>query len=291
MLRTLTIAVIALLAAATARAQAPPLADSGRLLGTAGVANIEGAGGGGLATWATIAGYGTRDAIGGTAHYTFVNLPGYQLHSFGASIGLFNRVELSYARQVFDTGATGRILGIGAGYTFDQDIAGVKVRLFGDAVYDQDSLIPQLAVGMQYKINNRGALLRAIGARDDQGADFYVSATKILLSESLLLDATLRFTRANQLGLLGFGGDRSDAYHPEFEGSAAYLLNRQVAIGGEYRTKPDNLGFAHESNWYDLFVAVFLNKHVSATLAYVDLGSIATRKDQQGVYVSLQLGL
>lgn len=290
MLRTLTIAIIALLAA-TARAQAPPLADSGRLLGTAGVADVEGAAGGGLATWATIAGYGTRDAIGGNTHYTFVNLPGYQLHSFGASIDLFNRVELSYAREVFDTGATGKILGIGAGYTFDEDVAGVKVRLFGDAVYDQDSLLPQIAAGMQYKINNRAALLQALGARDNQGADFYLAATKILLGESLLLDTTLRFTRANQLGLLGFGGDRSNAYHPEFEGSAAFLLDRRTAIGAEYRTKPDNLGFAHESNWYDLFVAFFLNKHVSATLAYVDLGSIATRKDQQGVYVSLQLGL
>ena len=77
----------------------------------------------------------------------------------------------------------------------------------------------------------------------------------------------------------------------QVEGSAAYLLSRQVAIGGEYRTKPDNLRFAHERDWYDVFLAVFFNKTVSGTLAFVGLGNIATSKPQQGVYVSLQAGL
>ena len=44
--------------------------ESGKLLATAGVTQIEGAGGGGLAPWAVITGYGTRDAIGANAHYT-----------------------------------------------------------------------------------------------------------------------------------------------------------------------------------------------------------------------------
>jgi len=61
-------------------------------------------------------------------------------------------------------------------------------------------------------------------------------------------------------------------------------------IGGEYRTKPSNLGFARENDWYDLFAAYALNKHLSATVAYVDLGSIATFKDQTGVFLSLQAG-
>ena len=266
------------------------LFDSGRLLATAGISNLEGAGGGGIVPWAVITGYGTRDAIGANANYSYVYVPDFQLHSFGTSMGILNRVELSYERQVFATGDTGKLLGIGKGYTFDQDVLGAKVRLFGDIVYDQDSWIPQVAAGMQYKINNRGALLRAIGARDSQGADFYLAATKLLLGESLLVNATLRMTRANQLGLLGFGGDRNNAYRPEFEGSAAYLVNRHLAVGVEYRTKPNNLAFAHESDWFDAFVAYFINKHVSATVAYVDLGSIATLSHQKGVYVSLQAG-
>lgn len=264
--------------------------ESGKLLATAGITQLEGAGGGGLTPWATITGYGTRDAVGGNVHGTFVRVSDYTLGTFGAAIGLYDRVELSYARQVFDTRKAGRSLGLGSGFTFRQDVFGAKVRLFGDAVYSQDSLLPQVAVGVQYKVNDRRDIVRAVGAKDARGADFYVSATKLFLSESLLLNATVRMTRANQLGILGFGGDRNDGYRPEIEGSAALLLSRNVVVGAEYRTKPDNLRFARESDWFDAFVAYFPTKNVSATLAYVNLGSIARRKNQSGFLASLQVG-
>lgn len=273
-----------------ARAADGPLFDSGKLLATAGVSQIEGAGGGGLAPWALITGYGTRNSIGGNAHGTFIALPDFHVFGTGAAVGLYDRVELSYARLWFDTERTGRKLGLGAGFTFHQDIFGAKVKLFGDAVYDQDRWLPQVAVGLQYKRNDRGTVLKAVGARNDKGVDFYAAATKVLLAQSLVLNATVRATRANQLGILGFGGDRNNAYEPEFEGSAAYLLGRRAAIGAEYRTKPNNLGFAREDDWFDVFFAFFLNKHVSATLAYVDLGHVATEDKQRGVYLSLQIG-
>ncbi len=279
------------LAASRFSAQAQDLRpESGKLIATAGLMQIEGAGGGGLAPWALITGYGTQDAVGANVHGTVVRVTDFTLSTFGLAVGLYDRVELSYARQFFDTGATGRSLGLGGGYQFSQDVYGVKLRLFGDGVLDQDSWLPQVAAGIQYKVNNRGAVLRAIGARSDQGADFYIAATKLFLAQSLLLNATMRLTRANQIGILGFGGDRSNAYHPEFEGSAAVLLSRNVAVGAEYRTKPNNLRFARESDWYDLFVTWLPMKAVSATLAYVDLGSVATRKHQEGVYASIQLG-
>ena len=267
-----------------------PYADSGRLLLTQGVSNIEGAAGGGLATWAVISGYGTRDAVGANVHATYVGLPDYSLRDFGVSVGLFDRVELSYAREEFDTGSTGGKLGLGDNFTFDQDVVGVKVKLFGDAVYDQDSLLPQVAAGVQFKHNDKSAIVHAVGGKDADGVDYYIAATKVLLDQSLVLDGTLRVTKANQTGLLGFGGDRSNAYHAEFEGSAGYLVTRKLVIGGEVRTKPNNLGFAKEDSWYDLFAAYALNKNLSVTLAYADLGSIATFRNQNGVYVSLQAG-
>ena len=171
-----------------------------------------------------------------------------------------------------------------------QDIIGVKVKLAGDAVLEQDRWMPQLAIGLQRKRNNRGALLSAIGARDDSGTDVYLSATKLYLDHSLLLNTTLRFTKANQFGILGFGGDRNDGYKPQFEGSAAFLLNRHVAVGAEFRSKPDNLGIASEDNAWDAFVAWAPNKHVSLTVAYVDLGNIVIRDNQRGWYASLQVG-
>src|SRR6185503_14293438 len=153
---------------------------------------------------ALITGYGTRDAIGANAHYTYVHLPQYTLHSGGVAVGLFDRVELSYDRQAFDTRATGAKLGLGSGFTFQQDIFGAKVKLVGDAVYDQDSWLPQIAVGLQHKENDRAAVIAAVGGKGSVGTDFYLTATKLFLAESLLVDATLRETKANQFGILGF---------------------------------------------------------------------------------------
>jgi hypothetical protein len=284
------------LATGTVRAEetpqppAPDLFDSGKLLETAGVSEVEGAGGGGLVPWALITGYGTRDAIGANVHYTYVGLSDYALHTAGIAVGLYDRVELSVARQWFDTGGTGGKLGLGDGFTFRQDIFGAKVRVLGDAVYDQDSALPQIAVGVQYKTNDTGAIIRALGARSDDGVDYYVAATKIFLAQSLLVNATIRETRANQFGLLGFGGDRNGDYSTQFEGSAAFLLSRNLAVGAEFRTKPDNLGFAHEDDSGDLFAAWFISKHLSGTLAFVDLGDIATFRNQTGAYLSIQAG-
>jgi hypothetical protein len=271
-----------------ARADEPTA--SGKLLLTGGVSEVEGAAGGGLVPWAVIGGYGTGGQVGGNAFGTYVHTQDFALTTYGALIGVANRVEFSLARQSFDTRDAGAQLGLGHGFTFNQDIVGVKARVLGDAVLDQDTWIPQVSLGMQFKHNEQGAVVEAVGARSNSGTDFYVSATKLLLAESLLLNATVRATKANQFGLLGFGGDKSDSYRPEFEGSAAYLVTRKIALGAEYRTKPDNLSFAREQNAYDAFVAWAPNKHISLTLAYVSLGDIATFRNQHGVYVSLQAG-
>ena len=265
--------------------------DEGKLLATGGVSTIEGSGGGGLATWALISGYGTRDGVGLDAHFTYVDLPDYALWSPGVAIGLFDRVELSYAHQTFDTENVGAQLGLGKGFTFDQDILGAKIKLVGDAVYDQDSWLPQIAVGLQYKHNDRDAIIHAIGGKSADGTDFYIAATKLFLAESVLVDATLRETKANQFGILGFGGPRDDSYSTELEGSAAYLFSRNFALGAEVRTRPDNLGIAHEDAAWDLFAAYFLNKNLSLTLAYADLGNIVIKDHQQGLYLSLQAGI
>ena len=267
------------------------LFDEGKLLATGGVSAVEGEGGGGLTGWALISGYGTRDSIGLNVHDTYVGLPDYQLTAPGIAIGLFDRLELSYAWQAFDTEATGAALGLGQGYTFHQNIYGAKLKLIGDAVYDQDSWLPQISIGLQHKENDRGAVIAAVGGKGHVGTDFTLAATKLFLAESVLVDATLRETKANQFGILGFGGDKHDGYSSQFEGSAAYLFSRKFALGVEARTKPSNLSIAKEGDAFDVFAAYFLNKNLSATLAYADLGNIVIRDHQDGVYLSLQAGL
>ncbi|TAG70123.1 MAG: DUF3034 family protein, partial [Burkholderiales bacterium] len=76
---------------------------SGKLLLTGGVSTVEGSGGGGLSTWALISGYGTDGQIGANVHTTGVKLRDYSLATSGVAIGLYDRIELSYAQQAFDT--------------------------------------------------------------------------------------------------------------------------------------------------------------------------------------------
>ena len=263
---------------------------SGKLLLTGGVSQLEGSAGGGLTPWAVIGGYGTDDEIGANAFYTRVNTGSYHLDDAGIMIGFYNRVELSFAQQRFNTEQVGGLLGLGDGFTFKQNIIGVKVRLAGDLVVDSDSAMPQISVGVQHKKNNQAGVLAFIGAKNDSGTDFYVTATKLFLADGLLLNGTVRFTKANQIGILGFGGDKNDSYKPQLEVSAAYLLSQKWAVGLEYRMKPDNLGIATEDNWFDAFVAYAPTKHVSFTLAYADLGNIVIKDNQRGVYASVQVG-
>ena len=285
----LAIALALAAAAAPTWAQETPN-TGGKLLLTAGVSQVEGAAGGGLTPWAVIGGYGTDGQFGGSAFLTRVDVGDYHLDTVGALVGLHDRVELSIARQRFDTEKVGGLLGLGDGFTLQQDIVGIKVRVAGDAVLDSDRAMPQIAIGAQYKRNDQGAVLDFIGAESDSGTDVYVSATKLMLAHGLLLNGTLRFTKANQIGILGFGGDRHDGYRPQLEMSAAYLLTRTLAIGAEYRTKPDNLSIAGEDDWKDVFIAWAPNRRVSLTVAYVNLGNIVIRDHQRGVYASLQVG-
>ncbi|QBP76120.1 DUF3034 family protein [Herbaspirillum huttiense] len=267
--------------------------DLGKLTATGGVIQVEGAGGGGLTPWALITGYGTRDSYGANAHYTYLSTQDYTLKSYGVAVGILDRLELSLAKQEF----YGSLAPL-ADLKITQDIVGIKLKLAGDAVYDQDRWLPQIAVGAMFKHNNGiGGLgtvtsVKQLGAASDAGIDYYLSATKLLLEQSLLLNGTLRLTKANQMGLLGFGGDLNDRYQAMGEFSAAYMINRKLALGVEYRMKPRNLAADHEKDYYDAFLAWFPSKNLSMTLAYVALGDITVYnpKRQRGVYLSLQAG-
>ena len=284
----LTLLPIVLFSTGTAAMADEPVDGGGKLLLTNGVSTIEGSAGGGLATWAVIAGNGTRDEVGVSAHATVIELPDYGWLNYGVSVGLFDRIELSFARQEFDTRDVGAALGLGQGFTFDQDTFGAKLRLFGDVVYG-DALIPQVSVGVQHKRSGDDAIVRAVGAADDQGTDIYLTATKLFLSHSVLASGTVRWTEANQFGLLGFGAMGQDSGALQFEGSLAYQLSRRLVIGGEYRSKPDQLAIAREDDAYDIFAAWAMTRNVTVTGAYVDTGSIAGQPRQRGGYVSLQL--
>lgn len=179
------------------------------------------------------------------------------------------------------------------GQSIEQDVIGLKLKLAGDAVFDQDRWLPQIALGLQYKKNLDFDLVpKLLGAKKDSGTDIYLSATKLHLAAlagyNLLWNATLRATKANQLGRLGFGGDRNNSYRLRFEGSAAVFITDGLALGLEYRAKPDNLSVFREDSFKDLFVAWLPNKRVAVTVAYAT--GYDCRQKRSGRALSVAIG-
>lgn len=284
-------------------------ADTGKLLLTGGVSSVDGAAGGGLTPWAVIGTNATDGETGFSAFATNAGTKDYGLNIFGAAVAFQDRYELSLAQQDLDTRGTGVALGF-PGLHLKQTIVGAKVRVAGDAILDSDSAMPQIAVGLQYKTLGSTRLdptLNALGAKRS-GTDFYVSATKLFLGQSLLLNGTLRATKANQNGLLGYGatlGGNEDRYTLQPEFSVAYLVSKNIVIGAEYRFMRNKLetagrtaglvsnGGLRSEDWKDIFIAWAPTKNLSLTLAYVDLGVIVpettARRKQTGYYLSAQL--
>jgi hypothetical protein len=295
-------------------ALASPLAhaDTGKLVLTGGVSSVDGAAGGGLTPWAVIGSNATAGEVGVSANVSRLSTQDYGLTTYGAALGYRERVEVSLAQQSFNAGPALALngiapFGVSPGQHIRMDIAGLKVRVAGDAILESDSPMPQIAVGVQYKRTHPGSLgsvLDFLGTRTS-GTDLYVSATKLFLAQGVLVNATLRNTNANQNGLLGFGsaapGRNSRSWQPEV--SVALLLRNNLAVGAEYRRMPNNLealgraaglGDAlRADDWKDVFVAWAPSKNLSLTLAYVQLGRIVPgvtdNRKQSGAFLSAQV--
>ena len=263
-------------------------ADGARQLATGGGTNIEGSAGGGLVPWAVLTGYATEEEISTSAFYSYTTVDDYRLDAYGAAVNFNNRVEWSVARQEFDLVTLGPALGL-PGASLEQDIFGFKYRISGDIIYTD---WPQITAGIQYKRNRDFLIPGLVGAEDDSGYDVYLSAAKLFLAglggNNVFVNGTIRWTEANETGLLGFGSVGNSERSFTLEGSAGVLLSRRWAIGAEYRMKPDNLDAFSEDDWYDVFVGYFPNRHISIIAAYVRLGEIATLPDQSGWYLSLE---
>lgn len=286
-------------------------AGTGKLLLTAGVSSVEGAAGGGISPWAVIGTQAAQGELGVAAYASRLVVKDYALSAYGIKLGISDRLELSLGRQDFNTGKALGVLdsALGqpptfAGLPLQLDVVGAKYRLAGNAVLDTDTWLPQVAVGLQHKRLRANAFTTSVvenvlGA-SRSGTDVYLSATKLFLARGLLVNGTLRATKANQNGLLGFGANSANRYALRPEVSLAYLLRKDLAVGLEYRSMSDNLskefipGALNADDWMDLFVAWAPGKHMSVTLAYVDLGRIAPglsgQRRQRGPYLSVQVG-
>lgn len=254
-------------------------ANDGKLLGTAGLSQIEGSGGGGIVPWATLSGYDSQDEISVSLALSQVDLKDYRLNVQAISASFYDTFEISAGHQRFDLKTLGGDI--------KMNIVGAKYKISGDAVYGS---LPQFSVGIQHKTLEDKAIANLLGASSTSGTDIYVAATKVHLGAiagyNAVWNISARATKANELGLLGFGGVNNEQYKIMFEASAAILFSRHLAVGFEYRQKPDNLSL-NEDDWLDVFLTYFPSKSVSITVAYAKLGTIAGADDQNGFYFSI----
>jgi hypothetical protein len=292
--------------------------DGGRLLVSGGITGFEGSAGGGITPWALIAGYGSFEQIQGTASLQTLNTGEYQLKTFGAAVGFYDRIEMSIQRQQLTVSSsvvgnvfnvlTNGIIKNAPGTDIEQDIFGVKVKLWGDAIFSESIWAPQVSLGLQHKKNrdfntslaladgsvplsNKG-VPQILGAIDDSGTDIYLTATKYWLGfangNNLLLNITARLSKANTFGLLGFASEEQQKSKLEWEGSIVITPSPETAIGVEWRTQSDRLGgLAKEDTVTDIFIAYFPSKNWSITAAYVDLGNLPFDEKAQGFYLTI----
>lgn len=267
----------------------PVMAGQGsRIIATGGASTIEGTAGGGIVPMAVMSGYGAQEESGGAAFASVVSTSDYDLTAVGGSWSWRNRFELSLADQTLQHQTLSAALGV-SDQTIRQTVVGLKVRVAGDVLY---TAMPQISVGVQYKKNHDFFIPAAAGALKDSDLDYNVAATKVFLGGffgyNLLLNMNARYTRANQGGLVGFGGDLNSKREWQTEFSGGVFYNKHWLLGVEHRNKPDNLSFASEDDWQTAFVAWFPNKYVTAVAAWVDLGEVATLPSQDGWYLSIQ---
>jgi hypothetical protein len=138
-------------------------------------------------------------------------------------------------------------------------------------------------------------LVKGFGARSSD-VDVYASMTKLWLGAAggynVLTNLTLRLTRANQFGLVGFGGEGHDKRQLMPEGSVGLMLRDDLVLGAEYRVKPNNLeakaAILKEESAWDVFVAWFPARSVSLTVAWLNLGHVVSKGNQEGLYLSGQ---
>jgi hypothetical protein len=266
----------------------------------AAVTQVEGQAGGGIVPWALLSGGKP------TASATWVDTGDYTLSSLAVQGTIANRVELSLAQITFDTGRHPKHDGY-TGATLDPQgewlLGKIDVNIFGAKVkvLDMTDTMPTVAVGFQYKQTNvTDTFLNAMGA-EDSGVDLYIAATKLIPvgKRKLLLNGTLRATKANQIGILGFGSKWDDSYSATLETSVGIFLNKQTVFGVEYRMKPDNIDPLKEHDWGDIFFAYFPTPNMAIVAAAAIFGDIAGAEhvsaggnnyglDQRGLYLQIQ---
>ena len=245
----------------------------------AGITGVDGVSGGALVPWALL-------SSGPTVAITHLSTQNLYVNGVAGNTSFGDRIEVSFAHNMLGDNATIPGNSNNSNNTDTVDNIGLKVKL-----NDMGDVMPQFALGLVGKraSGNLVNTLNTMGV-SDTSTDFYAAASKMMNfgGKNLLLNGVLRATKANQMGLLGFGGGTAlganNSYSIVPEVSAELFAADNVVVGAEYRAQPNNAGnntgpsgqgLFYQSAAYDLHIAYIANKNLTWTVAYTSLGQVA----------------
>jgi len=296
------------------------------------ILTIEGEGGGAIVPWAYTSNAAKDGGIGMPAAsiWTWVS-DSYTINFWPVAVSIGDRLEFGVAYQNLDISTLKDDLRGDSFAALDLALGGGGNRL--DTKLDNLQMItahakyqfvkesenwPAMAISVSYKKaldvdeldDNLTDSVRAIGGGfaaapkvlkymgvdDDDGFEVNLMATKLWKTKIPLLTAVnLRYTQANQLGFLGFSDDWS--LNPEF--TLAILPEANVAVGVEFRYKPDELrsvndylnanGVAgglrglddysfNEDHFVDFFVAYLPTPNLTIAAGVANIGNVVHRE-------------
>lgn len=235
--------------------------------------NIEGSGGGAIVPWAYIANPPKDGQQIGmpSAGAWFWTSSDYDFYFLNAAISPHKRVELGIAYANLDISElrsdlkADSLAALGAGLDGNEDDLSMIVAHVKLLLVEETDTLPAIAVSAEYKkslniedmaddltagvrsiggLSAAPGLLEWMGYDDDSGVDFNVMATKLWKNTPLpiLTSLSIRATKANQTGFLGF----SDDWKIQPEATVAVVARGDLIIGAEYRSKPDELNSVNE---------------------------------------------
>lgn len=297
--------------------------------------NIDGDGGGAIVPWAYLSNPAGEGMFGKPAFSAWRwSSDDYTFDFLGVALTVANRVEFGLAYQRADVddlrddlkADSAAALG-GSMLDLGEDDAGIinahaKVLLLKETdnwpavafsvtyknALDVDDIDDSLTAGARAVIG-AGAprVLDWMGVDDDDGFEFNLMATKLWKTEiPILTSINLRYTQAVQLGFLGF----SDHWSLNPEVTLAILPKPNLAVGVEYRQKPDELDslndylganagarFAaledysfEEDAFIDFFVSYQATPKLSISGGVADIGNVFHRKTRSIWAVNLNYG-
>ena len=212
---------------------------------------------------------------------------------------LFGRVELGYAASRFGVGNLVDDVKGATGINIDDHVVvhNFNARVLALPEGSFDLPVPAVTVGAAFK-HNEGienidkqlfGTLTNVGYNSENGVDFTLTATKAfpkVFGRPLILTAGLRFSKAEQLGYLGFG----DKYRATFEGNVVYLVTDWLGLAGEFRGKanayqPVGDLVQREDNWWTVGAAFVINPHATVTVGWGHFGPLLNTDENKGVAV------